>query len=151
PVPQAARDPAEKGDVQGQKRRGRVTRRDSAFVSNITPAASVLLARGPGSSEVFLVRRAEVLRFFGGFWAFPGGKAAPDDLNLPVRSSGPFPDAERARLVAAARELFEETGVLVARRTDGSFPVGHELESLRRELTEDRLTFAQVLDRLGAS
>jgi glyoxylase-like metal-dependent hydrolase (beta-lactamase superfamily II) len=48
--------------------------------------------------------------------------------------------------------LFEEIGVLVARRSDGSFPAsGPELEELRRELTGERLTFADVLARVGAA
>ena len=48
-------------------------------MSAIAEAASVLLARGPGSAEVFVVRRAATLRFFGGFLAFPGGKVNPED------------------------------------------------------------------------
>jgi 8-oxo-dGTP pyrophosphatase MutT (NUDIX family) len=43
-------------------------------VSVITPAASVLLSRGPGSREIFAILRGRQLKFFGGFWAFPGGK-----------------------------------------------------------------------------
>ena len=43
-------------------------------MSVITPAASVLLSRGPGSREIFAILRGQQLKFFGGFWAFPGGK-----------------------------------------------------------------------------
>jgi glyoxylase-like metal-dependent hydrolase (beta-lactamase superfamily II)/8-oxo-dGTP pyrophosphatase MutT (NUDIX family) len=57
-----------------------------------------------------------------------------------------------ARIVAAARELFEETGVLLARRADGSFPFsGAELEQSRHDLAEDHITFREVLSRLGVS
>ena len=39
---------------------------------------------------------------------------------------------------AAARELFEETGVLIARRADGSYPSsGQELDNFRHELLAD--------------
>ncbi len=101
------------------------------------PAASVLLARGPGSHEVFTVRRAEGLRFMGGFWAFPGGK---------VHSSDPDPRG------AAARELFEETGVLVARRENGTFPASDAgLEEARRALLADSLTWADLLAARGLS
>jgi glyoxylase-like metal-dependent hydrolase (beta-lactamase superfamily II)/8-oxo-dGTP pyrophosphatase MutT (NUDIX family) len=111
-------------------------------LSEIAEAASVLLTRGRGSPQVYAVRRSESLRFFGGFIAFPGGRVAPDDATL-----DPALDARRA---AAARELFEETGVLVARRPDGSFPAsGPELDHLRRELIADRLPFADVLRALG--
>jgi ribonuclease/clavin/mitogillin len=121
-------------------------------VTAITEAASVLLARGPGSSEIFVVRRAEKLRFFGGFHAFPGGKVSPEDAVLPT--DPPDPPSGRTpldvRRVTAVRELFEETGVLLARRTDGSFPAaGPGLEELCRELLDGRLTFGAVLARLG--
>ena len=53
-------------------------------MSGLTDAASVLLARGPDSPEVYLVRRADNLRFFGGFWAFPGGKVAAADAAVPL-------------------------------------------------------------------
>ena len=85
-------------------------------MSHIAKAASVLLARG--SSDLFIVRRAETLRFFGGFLAFPGGKVAPSDGKIsltaqPEASETPF---SADRYVAAAREVFEETGVLLARQ-----------------------------------
>jgi glyoxylase-like metal-dependent hydrolase (beta-lactamase superfamily II)/8-oxo-dGTP pyrophosphatase MutT (NUDIX family) len=110
----------------------------------VAEAASVLLARGPGSPEVFLVLRAPNLRFLGGFHAFPGGKVHADDARL----AREFPGLS-ARQVAAVRELFEETGVLLARRPDAGFPEGDDgLHSLRRELLEGRLPFQELLARL---
>jgi glyoxylase-like metal-dependent hydrolase (beta-lactamase superfamily II)/8-oxo-dGTP pyrophosphatase MutT (NUDIX family) len=122
----------------------------SAGVAPPTPAASVLLARGHGSPEVFLIKRGEHLRFFGGFWAFPGGKLAADDILVPstkpvVTDAAPV----QARRAAAARELFEETGVLVARHPAGTFPApGPELERWRHELNAGRTTFLQALSAL---
>jgi endoribonuclease LACTB2 len=99
------------------------------------PAASVLLVR-PGKGpplEVYMIRRQKSMRFLGGFYAFPGGKVDPGDA-LPAlhgRCRGLDP-AEAGRAipsaadmpalaywVAAARELFEETGVLVAQDEGG--------------------------------
>jgi glyoxylase-like metal-dependent hydrolase (beta-lactamase superfamily II)/8-oxo-dGTP pyrophosphatase MutT (NUDIX family) len=134
-------------------------------VSTIAQAASVLLARGPGSSQVFIVRRAPQQRFFGGFLVFPGGTVAPEDASPlspekgsdPRKSRGltPFPEAEKTlavRRVTAARELFEETGVLLARRADSSFlPSSSDLDDCRREMMAGRLPFADVLRRLGLS
>ncbi len=80
----------------------------------------------------------------GGFHAFPGGKVHPSDAALAV---GP---GLTGRHVAAVRELFEETGVLLARRPDGSFPAACDaLDEARRELLADRVGFADVLARLG--
>jgi glyoxylase-like metal-dependent hydrolase (beta-lactamase superfamily II)/8-oxo-dGTP pyrophosphatase MutT (NUDIX family) len=120
-------------------------------VNPITPAASVLLARSTGSQEVYIVKRSETLRFFGGFLAFPGGQAAAADAQQTVARSDPcsqFAETTGVRIVTAARELFEETGILLARREDGSFPAsGPELESLRREMLEERKSFGQILNQ----
>jgi glyoxylase-like metal-dependent hydrolase (beta-lactamase superfamily II)/8-oxo-dGTP pyrophosphatase MutT (NUDIX family) len=114
----------------------------------ITEAASVLLARGPGSAEVFAVRRAAALRFFGGFHALPGGKVNPGDNEAAAQM--PSPDPLDVRRVAAARELFEETGVLLARRADDSFfPSGPDLARLRSALIEERLSFSNILDQIA--
>ena len=116
-------------------------------MSSIAQAASVLLAAAPGASEICIVRRAASLRFFGGFLAFPGGRVSPADAG----------DARLAtdaavRRVTAVRELFEETGVLLARREDGSFPpYGQHFDPLRRELIADRLPFLEVLRQLHVS
>jgi glyoxylase-like metal-dependent hydrolase (beta-lactamase superfamily II)/8-oxo-dGTP pyrophosphatase MutT (NUDIX family) len=111
-------------------------------VSVITPAASVLLSRGPGSREIFAILRSQQLKFFGGFWAFPGGKVT----NLEAESHGHL-DARRQ---AACRELFEETGVLSARRADGSFPlINDELAECRRRLLTEQLSFEHFLSEQG--
>lgn len=111
-------------------------------MSIITPAASVLLARTPGSDEVFLVDRSPRLRFMGGLTAFPGGKCDDADERL-ARPADGLTTAH----VAAVRELFEETGVLLAvSPAEASPPVG---DGLRREVVEGRLPFAELLDRLS--
>jgi ribonuclease/clavin/mitogillin len=113
-------------------------------VSDIVAAASVLLARAAGSHELFVVRRAETLRFFGGFHAFPGGKVGRSDAEL-------APDTQplNAQKVGAVRELFEETGVLLAREADGRFPPNDAvLAHHRSELIAGRLTFADLLAQL---
>jgi glyoxylase-like metal-dependent hydrolase (beta-lactamase superfamily II)/8-oxo-dGTP pyrophosphatase MutT (NUDIX family) len=107
-------------------------------VSVITPAASVLLSRGPGSREIYAILRGQQLKFFGGFWAFPGGKLT----NLEAGAADPL-DARRR---AACRELFEETGVLIARHADGSFPSpGPDLDACRHALLKEETTLGQVL------
>jgi glyoxylase-like metal-dependent hydrolase (beta-lactamase superfamily II)/8-oxo-dGTP pyrophosphatase MutT (NUDIX family) len=107
-------------------------------VSSITPAASVLLSRGPGSRDVYSILRSQHLKFFGGFWAFPGGKLASQD-GLDLR-------------LTACRELFEETGVLIARRADGSFAAQDpELSRCRQALLLEQLAFNQILADRGLS
>lgn len=111
-------------------------------MNSITPAASVLLSPGPDSPEVFAVLRGQLLKFFGGFWAFPGGRLDADDLAL----AGVTEPTAPALRVAACRELFEEAGILVARQHDGTFlRSGNDLDRLRRDLLDGRLTFGQLL------
>ena len=82
-------------------------------------AAAVILLRhntNPHDPEVFLVKRSEKLAFLGGYHAFPGGQFDATDAAVSVRDSH---DAETAAAIScAARELFEETQVLVARGGD---------------------------------
>ena len=64
-------------------------------------AASVILVRPADAGvEVFLLRRRKTASFMGGAFVFPGGAADPED-------GGDL-------RVTAARELFEEAGVLLA-------------------------------------
>lgn len=71
-------------------------------------ATAVLLTReSPRGPEVFLARRADALRFFGGFWAFPGGVV--DDVDTDHVDER---DVDLGHRRCAVRELFEETGVL---------------------------------------
>jgi len=86
-------------------------------------------ARGP---EVFMVRRHEGNAFMGGAHVFPGGRVDAadrgvdaswcDGLEAAERQLAALPAAEaHAYHVAAARELFEEAGVLLARAAGGQF------------------------------
>jgi glyoxylase-like metal-dependent hydrolase (beta-lactamase superfamily II)/8-oxo-dGTP pyrophosphatase MutT (NUDIX family) len=117
---------------------------DPASSTPIIEAASVVLTRPPALRDVFVVGRALALRFMGGFHAFPGGKVHHSDAELATEQ------AVTPRHVAAIRELFEETGVLLARRADGSFPPsGTALASARQELLAERASFGELLSSLG--
>ena len=74
------------------------------------PAASVVLVRPDG--RVYWVRRGEQLRFSAGFYAFPGGGVDLDDAAVPLKNAERLDADEAPCIAAAARELFEETGVL---------------------------------------
>jgi ribonuclease/clavin/mitogillin len=78
-------------------------------------ASVVLVRRGSRGPETFWVRRGDQLNFAGGFYAFPGGRLDQADGELPLRNAEDLGALERALLGAAARELFEETGVLAVR------------------------------------
>ena len=107
-------------------------------------AAAVILLRhntSPSDPEVFLVRRSEKLAFLGGFHAFPGGQFEATDADAPVESC---PDAEtRVAISCAARELFEETQVLVARGGDAL--TQGQRASLLDDLQAARLSWPALL------
>jgi 8-oxo-dGTP pyrophosphatase MutT (NUDIX family) len=114
------------------------------------PASTVVLLRegpasgspgadqpaGRGAPEVLLLRRHKRSGFAAGAWVFPGGIVDPQDRDaaLPVLCDGPSPEAWARRLgmddpaeafayvVAAVREAFEETGILLARADVGADP-----------------------------
>lgn len=127
------------------------------------PAASVLLvreARGPAPVEVYMIRRHRGMKFLGGYYAFPGGKIDPadgDPATLARVRGVTVADAARcftdgvapiAYWVTVARELLEETGVLLAcdaadRPVDAH---GDALDGCRREVM-DGASFVDALAR----
>jgi 8-oxo-dGTP pyrophosphatase MutT (NUDIX family) len=82
-------------------------------------AAAVILLRqdtDPDNPEVFWVQRSHKLAFLGAYHAFPGGQIDACDSEVDVRNA---PNPETATMISgAARELFEELGVLVARGSE---------------------------------
>ncbi|MGH8595617.1 MAG: MBL fold metallo-hydrolase, partial [Gammaproteobacteria bacterium] len=70
-------------------------------------ATAILVTQGEGADlEILLVERSPVLKFFGGFWAFPGG--AVDDIDRTIHCDQPT----YAWRYCAVRELLEETGIV---------------------------------------
>lgn len=127
------------------------------------PAATVLLLRdAPAAPEVFMLQRTASAAFLPGAYVFPGGALDPDDgSERALRRVRGLTDAQAsARLnlpsgglaywVAAARECFEESGILVAHDAAG-LPVAPErvakLEHLRAPLNAGELLFSEFLER----
>ena len=109
-----------------------MTAASEPIVANPRPAATVVVMRDSAAGpEVFLVRRHEDTAFMGGAHVFPGGRVDAadggddswcDGIAHAVRQLDGLPSADAiAYHVAAARELFEEAGVLLARRAGGDF------------------------------
>lgn len=122
------------------------------------PAATVVLMRdGTGGPEVLLMRRHHSSGFVPGAWVFPGGRVdeADADPRLRERIRGLPEDADPglAYWAAALREAFEETGVLLARTTDGWVADARDprVEAVRRSLMDDEATLLDVLDALDVA
>ena len=112
---------------------------------SVRTAASVVLHRSDG--RVFWVRRGEQLRFAGGFYAFPGGAIDLDDAALPLANGEHLDAIETPSIAAAARELFEETGVLAVPGAE-RIPLA-ERKAVREWLLKGEASFAELLSRHG--
>jgi 8-oxo-dGTP pyrophosphatase MutT (NUDIX family) len=87
----------------------------------------VVLRDTPHGPEVFLVRRTFTIAFMAGAHVFPGGRVDAADesadeswCDLP-RAAAAHRRPALAFAASAARELFEEAGVLLARDESGQF------------------------------
>lgn len=107
-------------------------------------AAAIILLRqetNPENPEVFWVKRSDKLAFLGGFHAFPGGQIDASDAEVDVQNS---PDAATAAMISgAARELFEELGVLVAR--GGETLTKGQRASILDDLESGRMSWPALL------
>lgn len=127
----------------------------------VRPAATVMLVRDADQDrlEVFLMRRHAAMEFAAGMTVFPGGGVDDRDRNADIAWYGPDPEwwAERfgvetglaeALVCAAARETFEESGVLFAGPADDPDGIVRDASVYHHERValEDRsLSFADFL------
>jgi 8-oxo-dGTP pyrophosphatase MutT (NUDIX family) len=117
--------------------------------------------------EVLLVLRSPKSRFVPGYHVFPGGILDPEDYEpvidrfvqgigrkQPSRILADMPHAEKALglWVAAIRETFEEVGILIARKQDGS-PVRiwtreerSRFGNYRQVLVKGEIKFSRILE-----
>lgn len=143
---------------------------------SVTPkdaATVILLRRASGEDrgfEVLIVLRSSGNTFVPRSYVFPGGKVEDEDCLQGMEDfCGEF-DATRAQdtlddmplpekalgiWVAAVREMFEEVGLLFARRGDGSFlsfdsdGINRRFLSYRERVHSGELLFAEMLQREG--
>jgi 8-oxo-dGTP pyrophosphatase MutT (NUDIX family) len=132
------------------------------------PAATVMLVREADASEglaVFLMRRHSRMEFAAGTMVFPGGGVDDRDRNADLRGRGAWagpppqwwaqrfgiePDLAEALVCAAARETFEESGVLFAGPAgdpEGIVGDASVYGDARRALASGTLSFADFLRR----
>jgi 8-oxo-dGTP pyrophosphatase MutT (NUDIX family) len=130
------------------------------------PAATVMLVRDSRAGiAVFLMRRHSQMEFAAGVMVFPGGGVDDRDRNADIAWAGPpphwwahrfgiEPDLAEALVCAAARETFEESGVLFAgpagqslSAPDGIVRDAAVYGDSRRALADRTLSFGDFLRR----
>lgn len=134
---------------------------EDAPVPEPRDASTVMLLRdGDRGLEVFLVRRVSSMAFAGGMTVFPGGGVDESDADPRLAWAGPAAtwwadrlsvaeDRARRLVCAAARETFEECGVLLAGGPGESVADAAGSAGARTALEEHEYGFAQFLTRAG--
>lgn len=101
----------------------------------VQPAATVMVLGDRPGLQVLMVRRAARLAFAADSWVFPGGRVDPDDLPHDINDlCAGLTDEQASQILdvttgglawwmAACRETFEETGLLLARSGGDSGPL----------------------------
>lgn len=96
-------------------------------------SATILLLRDAPRLQVLLVKRHYEIDFASGALVFPGGKANEEDADPAWAdwTDGEFTGEEQAARIAAVREAFEESGIILARpkaaRGKGASLVGKDV------------------------
>jgi 8-oxo-dGTP pyrophosphatase MutT (NUDIX family) len=130
------------------------------------PAATVIIVRDSADGpETFMVRRHDRSPFMARAHVFPGGRVDAGDhasvdpewcdgvMHTRKGLEGLTAEQAAAHFVAAARELFEEAGVLLARRADGAFVSldSHEdqvrFTGYRHEVHSGQLPMRAIVER----
>lgn len=94
------------------------------MTDDLIPAATILLLRDAPAFEVLMIERHADISFAGGALVFPGGKIEASDQDPAwARHADGYAEVdavERGPRIAAIREAFEESGVLLARNAQGA-------------------------------
>lgn len=125
----------------------------------VRDASTVVLLRDAPVLETFLMRRAATMAFAAGMHVFPGGRIDESDGDLDVGWVGDPLDPgrmtatdrqARGLIIGAVREVFEETGVLLAVDGTGRPPAEDDAwEADRVAVAESSPALAEVLARRG--
>ena len=113
-------------------------------MSEVRDAATVMTARDTAEGlQVFMVRRHAGAVFLPDRYVFPGGRVddADRDVAAHARLRGSAGAIDPAYAITAARETFEEVGLLFADRAVDVEALG----ALRRAMLAGELSFGDVL------
>lgn len=120
----------------------------------IIPAATILLCNDrPEGIETFMVVRHHQIDFASGALVFPGGKVTEEDGSAEIEALcdglDTVPEGHLSFMVAAIREAFEESGVLLARKIGEDRLISREnlepLDQYRDPLARGELPLLEFL------
>jgi len=131
-------------------------------VMDKTPAeprlsATILMLRdaASGPPEVLMVKRHYQIDFAAGALVFPGGKASADDARADwdAFTDGDYGPVQQDARIAAVREAFEESGLLLARHASARGPgaplvdaeVADKLAPHRSAVDKGEMSFLELI------
>lgn len=122
-------------------------------MSDAIPAATILLLRDRPAFEVLMVERHANINFAGGALVFPGGRIDKGDGDARWKDHchgfDDTPKEQSAPKIAAIREAFEETGILLARKNgDDAFvddAFTQSIDHWRAEIEADDAKFLDLV------
>ncbi len=126
--------------------------------SPVSPILSATLIVGrdkPDGMEMFMVVRHRKIDFASGALVFPGGKVDENDRSTKIRAfcdgADGLSDLMLSVMVAAIRETFEESGILLARhKTDRDMVSGDRFlsfEPYRDKLNSNKISLIEFLEK----
>jgi len=114
------------------------------------PASTVVLL--DKNKRVYMTKRPETMKFLGGHYVFPGGSIDKNDKvidNHFITNQNQNYSFHPSYYVAAARELYEEIGILLCSRIDEKKLKIEQEKNLRyrRQLIKGELSFNELLKK----
>ncbi len=118
------------------------------------PSSTVLITRDAHDGlEVFMVARERQVDFASGAVVFPGGKIDPDDTAASWAHLQAPAAPDKSYWIAAIRETFEESGLLIARHADGGVVDGAKAQAVsaqfRTPLLDAAMPFSAIMAAAG--
>mgnify|MGYP006274945715 CR=1 FL=1 len=122
-------------------------------------SATILLLRDAGELQVLMVKRHYEIDFASGALVFPGGKANDEDASpdWSALSDCEHSDEPLSVRIAAIRECYEESGILLARHADArgagrplvGVDVAERLDPFRAAVDRGEQSFLQLIGDHG--
>lgn len=117
-------------------------------------SATILLLRDAPELQVLMVKRHYQIDFASGALVFPGGKARDEDTSdeWSEHTTGGLAGEERSARIAAIREAFEESGILIAiQKNDKNSFVDKvtlsQLDPLRSAVDKEEQSFFELIQQ----
>ena len=109
------------------------------------PAATVVVLReAPAGFEVLLTHRPPTMAFAAGMHVFPGGRVDAADAATGLAAHSVAAAEDTPALVAAIRELWEESGILLADSTASH----NDIAAARVALVDGSIEFGELVEQL---